>query len=920
MSLRLSGRNQLSYVGVESLQPPDLVRIERNPISGAVANADYRNFNVGTFWLNPANLSLWVLVLKNNNVPFWLPLGIAAVGVIQQFTTDDTNVVLPVGLNVNVFGGTNITTTGATPTITINLDPTINVTSVTTGGLIVLGNASFGGSITTILNRGVVQANAGGLLFANEGTNGQVLIGSGAGAPAWANLIAGANITITNGANSITIAADNDGGDAVKTLTGNTGVATAVANTINIETANSTVTFVGAGATITQDFADVVNQNLVLGSGLPTLAGGQNNTGLGFAALFSLIAGDNNTGIGSNALFNITNGLNNVALGDFAGNLLTVGDNNILIGTNAGSLLTAEDNNIAIGYTGDIGIDDSIHIGTFGSHTTAYLQGIVGNVVSNAALVTVDQLTGQLGTASGSGPLNLINGNSGSATPAGGIIDIQTDNSTVTFVGSGNTLLQDFGLSSILIGSPGTFITSAINNAGLGLLALRSLTTGSDNNAVGVGALERLTTGSRNTAMGFYALTSITTQLDNTALGYFALRDSTGPNNTGIGSSSLSNLLTGFNNIALGVSSGNALTSNESSNILIGTRGFVGDNNRIRIGSILTHTTAFMQGVAGVVVANTNMVTINTTTGQLGSQIVPSGVADIKLLQADDGNQAAPTVGGVVFVEGGTNINTTSTIPNTLTINLDNTISVTSVTATGGITTTLGNIAATGGNITAGGNLIIGGGVRFSAYTAGILVTNNIGTVSSINAVAGRIPISQGAGNQPQWGTLTSAGGTVTITNPTATTINLEATGGGANPAASCAFFAYKTVNQGMLFPGLITWNATEYNIGGNFSTGTGRFTAPGNGIYVFHFSMCTQTDTPSSNLIFFVKNGIQYLRYHWFNQSGTVVSRVDSANMRLVAGDTVSLFAQRVSAILIIDGFAGPLPYVTWFEGYRLT
>jgi len=921
MSLRLSGRNQLSYVGVEPLQPPDLVVIERNPISGAVPNADYRNFNVGTFWLNPANLSLWILVLKNNNTPFWLPLGLSAVGLVQQFTTDDAAVVQPVALNVNVFGGTNINTTGSTPTITINLDPNINVTSVTTGTLTVSGNASFGGSLTTILNRGVVQANAGGVLFSDEGTDGQVLISSSAGAPAWRNVTAGANITITDGANSITIAADNDGADAVKTLTGNTGIATAAANNINIETANATVTFVGAADTITQDFADGVNQNLVLGSSLPTLAGGQNNTGLGYAALFSLISGTNNTGVGSNVLFNITNGDNNVALGDFAGNALTIGDNNIIIGRNAGSNITDEDNNILIGSAGIVATDDSIQIGTFGSHTTAYLQGIVGNTVANEALVTVNQLTGQLGIASGAGPLDSLAGNNGTATPVAGVINVETANTTVTFDGSGNTLLQDFGLSSILIGSPGAFITTASNNAGLGLLALLNVTSGSDNIAMGVGALQDLTTGSRNTALGFDVLTNITTQNDNTGVGYFALEFSTGSNNTAVGASALENLLTGVNNIALGRNAGNALVAGESNNILIGTTGVATDSGRIRIGTSGTHTSAFIQGVAGVAVSNINMVTINTATGQLGSQVVPSGVADISLLQADDGNQAAPTPGGIAFVAGGTNINTTSDNVNTLFVNLDDDITLNSIIANSNITTLTGSLTATTGNVTAGNNLTVGGSVLFTAFGAGMLVSNNTGTISSINAVSGRIPISQGAGNQPQWGQLTSTGGTVAITNPTATTINLEVVGGTTPPAANSSFMAVNGANQ-LINPGpiqTVVFPSALYNNGANYNGGTSTFTAPATGLYYFSYSIQLCGSDPKSGRLFFMVNGSAFTLHKWRTVSANTSTETDSVVLSLTAGDTVRIGAQNEIDPFVVNTNFG-VPYASYFIGYRLT
>ena len=56
--------------------------------------------------------------------------------------------------------------------------------------------------------KGNVDITAGKLLFNNiSGINGQIPIGSTAGSQAWATLTAGANVTITNAANSITIAA-----------------------------------------------------------------------------------------------------------------------------------------------------------------------------------------------------------------------------------------------------------------------------------------------------------------------------------------------------------------------------------------------------------------------------------------------------------------------------------------------------------------------------------------------------------------------------------------------------------------------------------------------------------------------------------------------------------------------------------------
>jgi hypothetical protein len=93
--------------------------------------------------------------------------------------------------------------------------------------------------------------------------------------------------------------------------------------------------------------------------------------------------------------------------------------------------------------------------------------------------------------------------------------------------------------------------------------------------------------------------------------------------NTAIGYRSLYNNIAGSYNTSLGYNSGLNLTTNESDNIMIGDYGTIGDNNTIRIGindgSARAHTRNFQAGIAGVTVANSNTVVINTVTGQLGT-------------------------------------------------------------------------------------------------------------------------------------------------------------------------------------------------------------------------------------------------------------------------------------------------------------
>jgi hypothetical protein len=71
------------------------------------------------------------------------------------------------------------------------------------------------------------------------------------------------------------------------------------------------------------------------------------------------------------------------------------------------------------------------------------------------------------------------------------------------------------------------------------------------------------------------------------------------------------------------------------------------------------------------------------------------------------------------------------------------------------------------------------GNVTFSSYTAGVLVSNSSGAISSLAGNDQQILIGS-TGNSPVWGGLTSTGHTVSITYPNSTTINLEAAGGGS--------------------------------------------------------------------------------------------------------------------------------------------
>ncbi len=127
--------------------------------------------------------------------------------------------------------------TGLTPTTRLTIGPAGNLTiaapdagtalTITDGGLTVTSGAT---TLTPLAgtNGGVMVSSTAGVLshVENPTTDGQLLISKADGSnPIWASLTAGSNITITPGANSITIAATGGGSTNWTTETGDFTIA-----------------------------------------------------------------------------------------------------------------------------------------------------------------------------------------------------------------------------------------------------------------------------------------------------------------------------------------------------------------------------------------------------------------------------------------------------------------------------------------------------------------------------------------------------------------------------------------------------------------------------------------------------------------------------------------------------------------------
>lgn len=246
-------------------------------------------------------------------------------------------------------------------------------------------------------------------------------------------------------------------------------------------------------------------------------------------------------------------------------------------------------------------------------------------------------------------PIVTINGDTGSIT--GTTVTIfannatQNSGSTVKFVNSGTISTLN--------------VTDSNANVLIGYLAGNSSVSGTGNTGVGQGTLNALTSGINNAIFGYGGCNYSTT----------------GSYNSGVGCEILQGMnYNGSYTTALGYQAGANYTGTESANICVGNLGTVGDNHIIRIGTQGSSTNqqnkCFIAGIIGNTVSNQELVTINSSTGQLG---VTSSGASISTLTGDSGGTISPSGGNISLLGGGstTGIVTTGTA-NTITSSIFN--------------------------------------------------------------------------------------------------------------------------------------------------------------------------------------------------------------------------------------------------------
>ena len=294
---------------------------------------------------------------------------------------------------------------------------------------------------------------------------------------------------------------------------------------------------------------------------------------------------------------------------------------------------------------------------TYGAHGVLLGEG-TSSIVATAVGTTGQVLTG----VTGADPVW--------AAPAGGSVTFTGDTGT-PFATNSVTIYA--GHSALATGSSVLFNASTPN--------LELLVTDTNNNTIvgqNSGNLTLVGAGANsNSSFGASNLGALTSGANNEVFGYnslIALTD--GSNNTSVGYGNGNQAAHLFGNIFIGNSIGGNYSNGETNNILIGsgTTDVAAENNTIRLGFNSGFTKCYVGGINGNTLGGTpDVVTIDTSTGQLGVAAFPSGGSGIVTINGNSGSVTGATVtvevgpgyatseGTAVFTNGGTGSHLTFT-------------------------------------------------------------------------------------------------------------------------------------------------------------------------------------------------------------------------------------------------------------------
>ena len=520
--------------------------------------------------------------------------------------------------------------------------------------------------------------------------------------------------------------------------------------------------------------------------------------------------------------------------------------------------------------------------------TTPLTGAYGGTGVANTGLT--------INLGSGSSGYVLTSDSSGNGTweaaSASGIVTIDGDSDSVT----GTTVKITGGSSGAYFTGSGSTLTESFN-----YLALPSTTSSNGQIIVnGIAALHYYESTSANTNLflGFYAGNFTTTTGDTTAVGTYALNSLTsGGGNTAVGALSLQKLTSGVRNVAIGIQSGYSYTTSESDNILIGydVAGTISESNILRIGNgtgVLGGeiSNAYISGIRGNSVSNATLVTVNSSTDQLGNIATSNNGV---LITSNSGVPSwlanSGTAGYVLTAQSGAPPQWAAASGGIATLVADN-----SGTATGSSVTISGG--STGLTTTASSSTMDLTGVLVGS-NGGTGVANTGLTINLGSGSSGYVLTSDSSGN----GTWAPASG-----------------GGGSTPL----FWGYKSSNSNNVTgdgtEAYVVWDTASINTGSAYNTSTGVFTAPSTGLYTFSGSAAMNVGTFGGNEVIFAfeyyNGSINYMNLY------SAAAAVQDANKDVVSpisfsvymnsGQTIKFYAQAVNGSKTVAVLGGALTY----------
>ena len=898
-------RNPLAYEGVSAYNPPELYIEERNP-----KGSDYDNYSLGAIWINKFNDYIFVLMDQKNRTSNWVEMYPGTAGqAARDFPCDIGTAVADNG-ELQVLGGSNIYTHGAANIITIALKDDITI----------LGTLTM-----DALGPGVVYVQDNGLFTASTGVDGEVLIGSTGNPPEWHELISSnGSVGIITGPHTIDLRVVGGGaGGAITELEADDGnVAAPVAGVItiaggdNINTVaaidfltinlDKSISLPATNAAGTEGLYSIggagflhsygiCNTFLGLDAGNRTLtsAVATGNTGLGTYALTSLTLSPENVAEGYSSLESLTGGDGrNVALGSSSLPTLVDGGYDIAIGYGSGTNYTgSESSNILVGHYGVLGEDNTIRIGTSGvgdgQQDGCYIAGIYDTVIgATNHIVSIDD-TGKLGLMTSGNDGELLIGETG-ANPSwhelvsgdasivfnflphsidiravgggggGAITQLNADGPTTALPVDGNiTIAGGDNINTIADGSTITVhldksIVQPMTNADAteGMYSLGGFdfmhAYGTGNTFLGRNAGNRTLTvvdAINNTASGRGALHAVTTAHDCTATGSTSQSSNLSSNyNTSFGSASLATLQTGDGcNTAIGYSAMYNAMGNTNKCTAIGYNALRVANNTTESTCIGYRSGEHMTGNYNTALGPQSLINLTTGTNNIA---VGSGTGEN--YNSNESNNILICHSGL----GGES----------------NTIRI----GTGQQSCYIKGVYA--GGIGSGKFVGVQADGKLGTFTGGL----------------GKVLIGADA-NPPTWGDITSSDGSLDI-NYAAPNININLSAGVF--ADSPCFTAINSGNKANVTGDNTTYTITNFaqsfDRGNNYDPGTGRFTAPMEGIYYFVASVLFTNvviDNDYSSEIQVYTNGGTLRLYNVALQCGEVSGQV-CGMVHLAAGN----------------------------------